>query len=215
MVGCSGHWCESSSASTSRQSLQVTTSTSHSRTLSPRKNPPVPRVLNCNAQARFSQRYCKSFAIGRRQTGMSIRSHRRVTPVQHNRAVCRAAYTPHPHRAKPPKLNRVLCGSDVPCPIRQIEDSSVKRCDAPVAPGWLGILGRLSLPPRTKPSCVVDEPATGKLWPAPQFAFASAQVIVVGGHDRARRGAPGSSNREFSEFLEHRSPPGRNRLRQR
>ena len=58
---------------------------------------------------------------------MSVRSHRRVTPVQHNHAVCRAAYAPHPHRAKPPGLNRVLCGSDVPCPIRWIEDSSVKK----------------------------------------------------------------------------------------
>jgi len=75
----------------------------------------------------FSQRYCKSFAIGRRQTGMSVRSHRRVTPVQHNHAVCRAAYAPHPHRAKRSGLDRVLCGSDVPCLIRRIEDSSVKK----------------------------------------------------------------------------------------
>ena len=75
----------------------------------------------------FSQRYCKSFAIGRRQTGMSVRSHGRVTPVQHNHAVCRAAYAPHPHRAKRSGLDRVLCGSDVPCLIRRIEDSSVKK----------------------------------------------------------------------------------------
>ena len=58
---------------------------------------------------------------------MSVRSHRRVTPVQHNHAVCRAAYAPHPHRAKRSGLDRVLCGSDVPCPIRRIEDSSVKK----------------------------------------------------------------------------------------
>jgi len=58
---------------------------------------------------------------------MSVRSHRRVTPVQHNHAVCRAAYAPHPHRAKRSGLDRVLCGSDVPCLIRRIEDSSVKK----------------------------------------------------------------------------------------